>query len=245
MLGIRVRTEDGRLRERLTAGELGALVRRIGGAGDRFVVVERLSEVPDVYAQVWHEEGGAYSLEHRDGDPERHFTTTVDTPGPVAEALTGWARSAEGWDAGVVWERLTFPQEVTDGGGAEETEQTEQTEDAKHAQAPPLTRAFAELEAAGITARENFACCRACGLAEIGGAGAPDARGFVFLTSEPYRDASLLYGGFDGSAQTTAAIGREVVAGLERWGLDVVWDGEPGSAITVRTPAANGAPGGA
>ncbi|WP_432743938.1 hypothetical protein H7827_08680 [Streptomyces sp. JH002] len=236
MLGIRVRTEDGQARDRLTAGELAALVRRIGGAGDRFVVVERLPDVPDVYVQVWHEEGGAYTLEHRDGDPERHFTTTVDAPGPVAEALTGWARSGEGWDAGLVWERLTFPQEATDGEDSREMED---------AQAPPLTRAFAELEAAGITARENFACCRACGLAEIRGAGAPDARGFVFLTSEPYREASLLYGGFDGSAQTTAAIGREVVAGLERRGLSVVWDGDPGSAITVRTPAANGTPGGA
>ncbi|MGW7294341.1 DUF6891 domain-containing protein [Streptomyces xiamenensis] len=242
MLGIRVRTEDGRLRDRMTAGELAALVRRIGGAGDRFMVVERLPDVPDVYAQVWHEEGGAYTLEHRDGDPERHFTTTVDAPGPVAEALTGWARSAGVWDAGLVWERLTFPQEATDAGGSEDTEQAEDT---GGAQAPPLTRAFAELEAAGITARENFACCRACGLAEIGGAGGPDARGFVFLTSEPYRDASLLYGGFDGSARTTAAIGREVVAGLERQGLSVVWDGDPGSAITVRTPAANGAAGSA
>lgn len=236
MLGIRVRTEDGRPRDRLTAGELAALVRRIGGVGDRFVVVERLPDVPDVYAQVWHEEGGAYTLEHRDGHPERHFTTTVDAPGPVARALTGWARSAGGWDAGLVWERLTFPREATDGEGSQEMED---------AQASPLTRAFAELEAAGITARENFACCRACGLAEIGGAGAPDARGFVFLTSEPYSEASLLYGGFDDSADTTAAIGREVVTGLERQGLSVEWDGHPGSAITVRTSAGNGAPGGA
>lgn len=47
-----------------------------------------------------------------------------------------------------------------------------------------LARAFASLDAAGITARENFACCRNCGLAEIRAAGREDARGFVFFHSQ-------------------------------------------------------------
>jgi hypothetical protein len=42
-----------------------------------------------------------------------------------------------------------------------------------------LTRAFSALQDAGITARENFACCRNCGHPEIGGEGGPDARGAV------------------------------------------------------------------
>jgi hypothetical protein len=44
---------------------------------------------------------------------------------------------------------------------------------------------------------------------------------------------TLLYGGFDGSAEITAVIGREVVAAVEATGLSVVWDGNPERAITV------------
>ena len=44
-----------------------------------------------------------------------------------------------------------------------------------------VTRAFTALEGAGITAREDFACCRSCGQAEIGAEAAPGARGFVYF----------------------------------------------------------------
>ncbi|MFB7911004.1 hypothetical protein ACFC1T_31665 [Kitasatospora sp. NPDC056076] len=103
-----------------------------------------------------------------------------------------------------------------------------------------LARAFAALEAGGITAREDFACCRSCGEAEIGAAGVPEARGFVYFHSQCTESAaagrglSLLYGGFDGSAATTAAVGREVVAALAAVGLPAVWSGDPSDAIEVR-----------
>jgi hypothetical protein len=42
-----------------------------------------------------------------------------------------------------------------------------------------------------------------------------------------------LYGGFDGSPNTTAAVGREVIAALNRFGLSADWNGDPGHAITV------------
>ncbi|WP_436758570.1 DUF6891 domain-containing protein [Streptosporangium sp. V21-05] len=44
---------------------------------------------------------------------------------------------------------------------------------------------------------------------------------------------TLLYGGLDGSSDTTASIGREVVAALGETGLPVEWDGDPSRAITV------------
>ncbi|MEV0534444.1 hypothetical protein [Kitasatospora sp. NPDC050463] len=103
-----------------------------------------------------------------------------------------------------------------------------------------LTRAFATLEAAGITARENFTCCRSCGESEIGGAGSSEARGFVYFHTQSTDAAAaghgltLLYGGFDGSADTTAAIGREVVAALAEVGLPAAWDGDPAQAVEVR-----------
>ncbi len=43
----------------------------------------------------------------------------------------------------------------------------------------------------------------------------------------------LLYGGFDGSSETTAAIGHEVVAALEAVGLDAEWDRDPARAVSV------------
>ncbi|QKW21632.1 hypothetical protein HUT16_23515 [Kitasatospora sp. NA04385] len=102
-----------------------------------------------------------------------------------------------------------------------------------------LARAFAALDAAGITARENFTCCGSCGNAEIGAESAPGARGFVFFHAQCTEGAArggdlwLLYGGFDGSAETTAAVGREVVAALAGAGLTTAWNGEPGDAIRV------------
>ncbi|MFE0630093.1 DUF6891 domain-containing protein [Streptomyces sp. NPDC058864] len=102
-----------------------------------------------------------------------------------------------------------------------------------------LTAAFEALEAAGITARENFTGPRSSGDSGIGAAGAPDARGFVCFhpgctdAAAAGRGLPLLYGGFDGSPGTTAAIGREVVAALTAAGLPSEWDGAPGSVITV------------
>lgn len=106
-----------------------------------------------------------------------------------------------------------------------------------------ITAVFEGLDARGIVARENFTCCRGCGLAEIGaerGEGSSGAvRGFVFFHSQCTEAAagggglSLYYGGFDGSEETTAAVGREVTAALTDAGLSVKWDGSPGSAIDV------------
>ncbi|MCX3288381.1 hypothetical protein OR263_16985 [Streptomyces sp. NEAU-H22] len=104
-----------------------------------------------------------------------------------------------------------------------------------------LERAFAALEGAGIVARENFTCCRGCGMTEIGAEVDDESavRGFVFFHHQGTRAAarghglSLYYGGFDGSEQTTTAVGHEVVAALTSAGLSAQWDGDPGKAIDV------------
>lgn len=102
-----------------------------------------------------------------------------------------------------------------------------------------LSRAFHALETTGITARENFACCQTCALAEIGETGAPGARGYVFFHQQctssavAQNELTLLYGGFDGSPETTTAIGREVVAALTDVGLRTRWSGDPQRAIIV------------
>ncbi|MBD9731028.1 hypothetical protein IGX29_04185 [Streptomyces sp. H28] len=294
MLEIVVETENRQRHVRVSAEALAGLVRRIGGTGDRFLVLQRIPDLPDVFAQVWHEAGGDYTLEHRDGAPDRHSRTTADGPGAVIAALTGWARQEAGWDSGPRWSPLDLgpvrevpPLDL----GAEEREQVEtrvrealaggyvtradlaeiaedhlvtgdrrpvSREQARaladrlwlervaeqagwQGETDPerLTRAFSALEDAGITARENFACCRNCGDSEIGGVGRPDARGFVYFHSQGTDSAAaghglpLLYGGFDGSPATATAVGREVVAALAAAGLRTEWDGDPGRVVTV------------
>lgn len=74
---------------------------------------------------------------------------------------------------------------------------------------------------------------------EIGGEGGHDTRGFVSFHSQCTDSAAaghgltLLYGGFDGSSETTASIGHEVVAALAAVGLHTEWDQDPGRAIAV------------
>ncbi|MFC8491115.1 DUF6891 domain-containing protein [Streptomyces sp. NPDC057235] len=294
MLDIVVQTENGERHVRVSAGELAGLVRRIGGDEDRFLVVRRIPDLPDVFAQVWHETGGDYTLEHRDGAPDRHFQVVTGGPEAVAAAMTGWARGEAGWDDGLSWspldmgparevppldlgedERETLEgrvREVLAGGYASRAELAELAEEylvtegrrpvsreQAHALADRLwlervaeqaawrgetdperlTRAFAALEESGITARENFTCCRTCGRSEIGDAGGPDARGFVYFHTQCTDSAAaghglmLLYGSFDGSSETTAAVGHEVVAALAAVGLPTEWDGDPGRAVTV------------
>ncbi|REH20493.1 MULTISPECIES: DUF6891 domain-containing protein [unclassified Streptomyces] len=292
-LPLRVETESGQSHARIRAAELRELVLRIGHAGDHFLVVQRIPDIPDVFAQVWHEEGGEYRLEHR-AAADAFFGTDLDDAHRVADLMTGWARQEPGWDAGVAWEPIDLgprkdvpelPDEVGqqierlirerlrcgyDGrkalvraaqehlvGGeygerpvsraqawrsvdrlwrerlAEQAAWGEETTDPDR-----LTRVFQALDAAGVTARENFTCCRVCGTAEIG-AEREGARGFVFFHRQSTEAAAeghglmLHYGGFDGSEETTTAVGHEVVAAFAGSGLSTEWTGDPGSAIAV------------
>lgn len=294
MFAITVLTEDGHRHVRASAGKLAELVDRLGGHDNRFLVVQRIPDLPQVFVQVWHEDGGDYTLEHRDGAPGRHFQAVFDTPEPVIAVMTRWARSEDGWDSGPSWTPLDLGppepptpleldederkaldarvREVIVGGYATRAQLAEIAQDylvsgdrrpvsaeqarllvdrmwlerveeqaAWEGETDPerLSRAFTALEATGITARENFTCCRTCGQAEIGAAGSPDARGHVYFHSQCTDSAAaghgltLLYGGFDGSPDTTASIGQEVVAALRETGLPVEWNGDPSRAITV------------
>lgn len=106
MLEIVVLTEGEERHVRVSAGELAGLVRRIGAAGDRFLVVQGIPDLPDVVAQVWHEaDEDHYVLQHRE-PATGHYEVRVDGPDAVTAALTGWARKEADWDAGLEWEAL-------------------------------------------------------------------------------------------------------------------------------------------
>lgn len=290
-LAIKVETEYGETYERMSEEQLRELVLRLGGPGDRWLVAQRIPDVPDVFAQVWHERGEGYQLEHRESRA-RFLSTVVPDAVAVADALVGWARERSGWDGGLAWTPVEAdpPQdvpelphairEVVEGrvrellrcGYDDRAALTEAAEEylvdgdqrpVTRAQARELVdrlwlerldeqrawqgvtdperlrRAFEALAARGVTARENFTCCRTCGTAEIAEERAEGDHGFVYFHSQCTESAAagqrlmLLYGGFDGSADTTTAVGHEVVAALAEAGLSTEWDGSPGKAINV------------
>jgi hypothetical protein len=290
-LAIKVSTENRQRHARISEQGLRELVRRIGGPGDRFLVVQRIPDIPDVFIQVWHPDGGDYRLEYRDSR-EHFYGTDLADPDRVADAMVAWARRQEGWQAGADWEPVPMgpaddvPELPADVRSEVEAhigellrcgygDRAQLAEDAEEwlvkgderpvsaAQARQLvdrlwlervreqetwegltdpdrlTRAFEALDSDGITARENFTCCRTCGTAEIGGESREGARGFVYFHTQCTESAAaghglmLLYGGFDGSDGTTAAVGRAVVDALDAAGLSTEWDGTPESAITV------------
>jgi hypothetical protein len=108
-----------------------------------------------------------------------------------------------------------------------------------------LDAAFAELEGAGILARQHFSCCGTCGASEItaeleaaAGAGRP-GRGFTFFHVQDTEHAVageslyLSYGSANRDQTESVAIGREVVATLGRHGLKPNWNGRLAHRIAL------------
>ncbi|MDT0270495.1 hypothetical protein RM844_29910 [Streptomyces sp. DSM 44915] len=295
MLEITVRTERGTRVVRPDVRTLARLVGRLGDQEGNFLVLQRVPDLPQQMAQVWHEAGGAYELEHRDGGPAEHFRTVLAAPGPVVDALAGWAAREPEWAAGLSWEPVELPvpapppplelstedakalheelRRLLWGGYADRDRLAMVAVDylvrgderpVSPAQARALadalwvarveeqagwtdrtdpervTDVFAELRGLGITAEENFACCRNCGIHEIGGVSAPDARGYVFFhqqsTDSVVTGGALVlhFGQFTDRVGDTEWVGRQVVAAFGRAGLTAEWDGDPNRAIVVR-----------
>jgi hypothetical protein len=108
-----------------------------------------------------------------------------------------------------------------------------------------LDAAFAELEGAGIFARQHFSCCGTCGASEITGelddaarAGQP-GRGFTFFHVQDTEHAVagellyLSYGSASRDQNESVAIGHEVVATLGRHGLRPSWNGRLAHRIAL------------
>nr|WSW69608.1 hypothetical protein OG461_27320 [Streptomyces sp. NBC_00995] len=110
MLDIKIAAENQRTHTRVSDQELADLVRRIGMTGDRFLVVQRIPDIPGTFIQVWHETGGAYDVEHRSGRAATHVRALVETPEQVAALMGRWARREPGWDTGVGWESAGLPE---------------------------------------------------------------------------------------------------------------------------------------
>ncbi|HEX7307695.1 DUF6891 domain-containing protein [Lentzea sp.] len=144
MLDITVRTENSERHVRPSAQELEGLVRRIGAGGDNFLVLQRVPDLPDVFAQVWHEHGGEYAVEHRDASG--YFEATAGEPATVVAVLVGWARRESGWDGRLAWSRL-------DAGPAREVPPLDLADDERR----ELEGRVREVLAAGYASRADLA----------------------------------------------------------------------------------------
>ncbi len=110
--------------------------------------------------------------------------------------------------------------------------------------------AFRELRKRGLLARANYMCCQSCAgyalaqrASDLKTAG-KEIVGVVFWhrqDDEYFRRSGRLYLAY-GDVETrehgpigmdTASVGRLVVETLERHGLAVTWDGDPGRRILV------------
>jgi hypothetical protein len=108
-----------------------------------------------------------------------------------------------------------------------------------------LDAAFAEMEARGIVARQNFSCCNNCGSAEIWGeVGDAQAEGRVVHGCTFYHEQDtqravagggvlLGYQAVADGDPAMAAVGREIVDVLRAHDLRPEWDGSPRNRIHV------------
>jgi hypothetical protein len=106
-----------------------------------------------------------------------------------------------------------------------------------------LNQAYEKMNERGIVARQHFACCNNCGVAEIWDeidALSPDdaARGYAFYhlqaTETAYKSGELVivYASID-EATEDREIGEMVGQALTEAGLTVKWNGDPTKAIRV------------
>lgn len=70
-----------------------------------YLIVERGDQR---YIQTYRDPSGPYTLEYRDGSPERHFGTTIDDPAQVARIIWAWTTEKDDALAEVGWSRVEF-----------------------------------------------------------------------------------------------------------------------------------------
>lgn len=80
-----------------------------------FLIVERTDREPadQHYIQACLNDDGSYTVEHREGGPERHFTGNLPAPSflegvePLARIMNDWARCGVEWRKALAWAPMT------------------------------------------------------------------------------------------------------------------------------------------
>lgn len=103
-----------------------------------------------------------------------------------------------------------------------------------------LDAAFADLETAGICARQHFSCCYSCATDEMQAEIDETAHsGYAYTTPADTEQAAthgrmfVSFGSTAGGRRANAAIGQRVLAALRRAGLRAEWDGDPDHRIAL------------
>lgn len=105
-----------------------------------------------------------------------------------------------------------------------------------------LERAFINLRKDGYIALHKFWCCQTCGWAAMEGRinrrmeGGDVIKGAVFYHQQDHERAvseGVLFISYDGHLESQVATGKALVAALEKEGLQVEWDGSPGTRVKV------------
>jgi hypothetical protein len=107
-----------------------------------------------------------------------------------------------------------------------------------------LDAAFAELNASGIVARQDFSCCNNCGFTEIWdeveeAEKKQPIEGYVFYhlqcTEQAIKTGRLLmaYGSIEEGQEAFQRVGQKIVASLKQAGLKASWAGTDRDPIVV------------
>jgi hypothetical protein len=79
------------------------------GEGNSFLIVERLDpERRDHFMQTVMGPDRTFVLEYREGPPETHFSTTIDSMRAVHEVMTKWGFDLPGWRDHLIWTRVQY-----------------------------------------------------------------------------------------------------------------------------------------
>ncbi|MBO0834376.1 MAG: hypothetical protein J2P28_02515 [Actinobacteria bacterium] len=83
------------------------LLQDIEAGEGTFLIVERTTDPSGhTYAQVLRCDDGSYVVEHREGDADHHYGTTVADMRAAHHLLTGWAFQLPGWSDQATWSQV-------------------------------------------------------------------------------------------------------------------------------------------
>jgi hypothetical protein len=86
---------------------LFTLLQDIEAGEGNFLIVERTTDPSgETYAQALRRDDGSYVFEHREGDADHHYGTTVEDFRAAHELITGWAFRLPGWSDQATWSQV-------------------------------------------------------------------------------------------------------------------------------------------
>ena len=106
---LRASTENGAVWDDPSEDMLFILLEDVQRGDESHFVVERLADASgQTYIQVIQDGRGGWTIERREGGPDRHFTVTVPDLRQAHAAMTAWAFELPLVPPAAAWSRLTI-----------------------------------------------------------------------------------------------------------------------------------------